>query len=69
MANYQLMKRRLDIDWTQYLPQDSNTEQRWRKFISKLQEVVEECVLKIQVNARKIRKRTNENLPMNRKLW
>ena len=67
-ADYQQMKRRLDVDWTQYLPQDLNTEQKWRKFISKLQEVVEECIPKVQVNAREIRKR-NVNLLINRMLW
>ena len=38
--DYQLMKKRLDIDWMYYLSQDADTEHKWRKFISKLQEVV-----------------------------
>ena len=38
--DYQLMKKRLDIDWMHYLSQDADTEHKWRKFISKLQEVV-----------------------------
>lgn len=41
-ADYQLMKRKLDIDWIQYLGQDSTTEEKWSKFRNKLHEVIEE---------------------------
>ena len=68
-ADYELMKRKLDIDWLQYLGQDSDTEEKWTKFRIKMHEVTEECIPKKLVGINRTRKRTNENLPMNRKLW
>lgn len=69
-ANYQLMRQRMNVDWTQYLSEELNTEEKWNKMLAKLREIVEECVPKKQYKGQnKIRQRTNENLPMNRKLW
>ena len=68
-ADYEMMERKLDIDWLQFFGQDSNTEDKWIKFRSKMQEVAEECIPKKQVGKKKTRKRTNECMPMNRKLW
>ena len=67
-ADYNLMKQRLKIDWAQYLTQDLNTENKWKKFIDKLNIVIEECVpvKAAKVGMNKCRKRLNENLPMNR---
>lgn len=69
-ADYHRMKRSLDIDWDQYLPAHLPTEQKWRKFITKLREVIDDCVPKRKFRGRQImRKRTNNNLPMSRRLW
>ncbi len=69
-ADYQLMKQHLDLDWKQYLPQEVNTENKWRKFITKLHEVIEACIPKKCLGSvTKTRRRTNENLVMNNKLW
>ena len=70
-ADYELMKRKLEIYWLQYLGQDSDTEEKWIKFRIKMHEVTEEYrpIPKKQVGVNRTRKRTNEDLPMNRKLW
>ena len=66
-ADYQLMKTRLNIDWTHYLSPDLDAERKWVKFSNKMREVIEDCV-PMKMSSRK-RKRTNEHLPMNKKLW
>lgn len=69
-ADYELLKRKLlEINWSDFLGPELNTEQKWKKFIRKLQECIDECVPKIYIGTKALRKRTNENLPMSRKLW
>ena len=69
-ANYHQMKRSLDLNWEQYLSANLSTEEKWRKFASKLKEIIDKCVPKRRYNARqRMRKRTNRNLPMSRHLW
>lgn len=69
-ADYNRMKRSLDIDWEHYLPAYLSTDQKWRKFVVKLKEVIDDCVPKRKfIGRQNMRKRTNYNLPMSRKLW
>ena len=69
-ANYLLMKQRLNIDWPNFLGTETDTETKWTRFKNKLQDTVSEGVPKRQFRlVHNKRKRKNENLPMNRKLW
>ncbi|KAK4325207.1 hypothetical protein Pmani_004167 [Petrolisthes manimaculis] len=68
-ANYDLMRQKLDIDWTEYL-EEGDMESKWNKFKTKLEEVISECVpVKVIRCCENRKRRTNEKLPMNRKLW
>lgn len=69
-ANYQLMRQKLNIDWKDYLSSEDTMEGKWNKFKNKMQATIDECVPKKTLGElRKGRKRLNETLPMNRKLW
>lgn len=69
-ANYHCMRRSLDIDWDIYLSADLTTEQKWRKFINKMMEIIDEWVPKRKfIGKQSMRKRTNVNLPMSGHLW
>ncbi|KAK4298600.1 hypothetical protein Pmani_029051 [Petrolisthes manimaculis] len=63
------MKRRLNIDWKQYLGQELDANKKWIKFKKKFQEAIEECVPKRQAGMSRTRTSRNMNLPMNRRLW
>ena len=63
-ADYELLRKELDIEWVKYLSDTTNIEEMWNKFKSKLKNVP---TRKIR-NLIQYRKRTNENLPMNKKL-
>ena len=68
-ADYELMRQKLNINWKEYLG-EGNIEDKWRRFLEKLNEVIKECVpVKVISDKTKARKRTNKDLPMNRKLW
>ncbi|KAG7161598.1 putative Endonuclease-reverse transcriptase-containing protein 12 [Homarus americanus] len=69
-ADYLLMKQWLTMDWIQYLSLEPDIESKWNKFKGKFQAVIDECVPKKIIRGLRVsRKRTNEKLPMNRKLW
>lgn len=69
-GNYNLMKQKLNMDWTGYLLEEDNIEVMWEKFKTKLHLITDECIPKVTVNDNRTqRKRMNKNLPMNRKLW
>ncbi|KAG7165925.1 hypothetical protein Hamer_G011833 [Homarus americanus] len=69
-ADYLLMKQRLTMDWIQYLSLEPDIESKWNKFKGKFQAVIDECVPKKIIRGLRVsRKRTNEKLPMNKKLW
>lgn len=69
-ANYELLRRELEIDWKEYLSDASNIEEMWSKFKSKLHVAIEKSVPTRRTgNFKQYRKRTNENLPMNKILW
>ncbi|KAG7173309.1 putative Endonuclease-reverse transcriptase-containing protein 10, partial [Homarus americanus] len=69
-ADYLLMKQRLTMDRIQYLSLKPDIESKWNKFKRKFQAVIDECVPKKVIRGLRVsRKRTNEKLPMNRKLW
>ncbi len=38
------MRQRMNVDWTQYQSEELNTEEKLKNLLSKLCEVVEECV-------------------------
>lgn len=59
-ADYQLMKSRLNIDWEQYLGQESHVNGKWIKFKDKLLETIEECVPKKQMGMKPTLGRRNE---------
>ena len=56
------------MDWTDFLHAEANTGTKWTRSKSKIHEVIHECVHKREFN-HLCNKKTNENLPMNRKLW
>ena len=68
-ANYLLMKQRFNMDWTDFLDAETNTETKWTRFKNKSHRVILECVPKKEFKHLCNKRRTNENLPMNRKLW
>ncbi|KAK4311280.1 hypothetical protein Pmani_001785 [Petrolisthes manimaculis] len=68
-ADYPKMRRLLDVDLEQIMSQSLSTDEKWKVLRDKLSSIIEECVPKRIMDRRKKRKRTNEDLPMNRKLW
>ena len=68
-ADYDLMRQKLNINWKEYLG-EGDVEDKWRKFLTKLEEIIKECVpVKVFKDKTKMRRRTNKDLPINRKLW
>lgn len=69
-ADYDLPRKELDIDWMNYLSETANIEEMWNKFRSKLYGAIAKSVPTRKMgNLYQSRKRTNKNLPMNKKLW
>lgn len=68
-ADYQRMKECLNLNWESLLSPHLTTEEKWNKFSEKLIEVIEECVPKKVLAENTSRKRTNNSLMMNRRLW
>lgn len=68
-ADYQKMKECLNLNWDSFLSPHLTIQDKRNKFSEKLTEAVEECVPKKAVAANTSRKRTNNNLMMNRRLW
>ena len=67
-ADYDLMRQKLNINWKEYLG-EGDIEDKWRKFLTKLEEIIKECVpVKVFNDKTKLRRRTNKDLPLNRKL-
>ena len=65
-----MLRKELDIDWVQYLSDATNIEEMWNNFKSKLCVATDKSVPTRKIrNFIQYRKRTNENLPMNKKLW
>lgn len=68
-GNYLLMKKRRNIDWPNFLDAETDTETKWTKFKTNLQDTINDGIPKRQFrHMYNKRKRTNENLPVNRKL-
>ena len=68
-ADYELMRQKLNINWKEYLGEGS-IEEKWRRFLRKINEIIKECVpIKVINEKTKTKKRTNKELPINRKLW
>ncbi|XP_076058263.1 uncharacterized protein LOC143035280 [Oratosquilla oratoria] len=68
-ADYCKLNGMLNINWDEYLDTD-DIEDMWCTFNSKLQESIDKCIPRRELkNNGELRKRTNHNLPMNRKLW
>ena len=68
-ADYELMRQKLSINWKEYLGEGS-IEDKWKRFLKKLNEIIKECVpIKVIDKKTNARKRTNKELPINRKLW
>ncbi|XP_076036825.1 uncharacterized protein LOC143022485 [Oratosquilla oratoria] len=66
-ANFVKLKELLAMDWTDFFI-NADTEEMWERFKLKMQSAIDECVPKRQFKS-STRKRTNQNLPMNTKLW
>ena len=63
------MRSILDIDWREYL-KDESVESMWKKIKDRLEIAITECVaVKEYKDRAQGGKRTNPNLPMNRRLW
>lgn len=69
-ADYELLRRELDINWLEYLSDKVDMESMWAEFKQELQLAIDISVPKRMVGVPgRRRKRANEKLPMNRKLW
>lgn len=53
-SDYDLMKKQFDLDWNQYLSQETDVEHKRDKFITKLHKIVE-CFLQNFVSLKKKR--------------
>lgn len=68
-VDYKLLRQCLDMNWKQYL-EGEDADGMWRKIRGKLESVISICVPEREYKDKgKLRKRTNPELPMNRKLW
>lgn len=69
-ADYELLRKELNLDWRNYLSEAANIEEMWDRFKTKLRSAISKSVPTREMgNKNQFRKRTNNNLPMNRKLW
>ena len=63
------MSRLLSLRWDEYLNYQ-DIELVWDKFKKKFQEAINDCIPKKEFVSQKwLRKRTNRDLPMKKKLW
>ena len=68
-ADYEKLREYLNIDWEDYLA-GGTIEDKWQKFKDRMIKAIEECVpIKYVGVGVEPRRRTNNTLPMNRKLW
>lgn len=75
-ADYSKLCRLLSLKWDEYLD-DQDVEVTWEKFKLKFQEAIDVCVQKNKnqknkkkfVRQERLRKRRNQDLKMNKKLW
>lgn len=59
-----------DLDRNNFLSPGLNSVEKWNKLSKRLVEVVEECEpKKVHAKHNSLRKKTNKNLPLTRKLW
>ncbi|XP_068213298.1 uncharacterized protein [Palaemon carinicauda] len=68
-ADYDMLRIKLDIDWGTFLD-GGHMETKWIRFKAKIKEVTKDCVpIKAVKTNSSPRKRTNKELPMDKKLW
>lgn len=67
-ADYELLRQKLNTVWREYL-KEGITEEKWLKFKTDFRDVIKECApVREYKDKLIIRKRTNKDLPMNKKL-
>ena len=71
-GNYDEVRRLLRIDWTSELGRRDRIHNKWFFFKDKVKQAADECVPRTRSNAganNTKRNRTNEHLPMDKRLW
>lgn len=69
-ADYAAMRKKLNINWKNFLDEEGTIDEKWNKFSRKLKQVINEYIPKKELNTKETtRKIMNDKLPMNRKLW